>query len=340
MLINLFEKGKGLEYLQTVYSLLDQQVYDLKDSLYFYSEPRQITEDIADNEIESMWSWLPNEEKQEIKKSIMMSTWPKWQIVDDAVERFIKVTEIKLDDRDLSELLFRCIHVSPVIDGGESIKRSGLRKLTELFENESPIRSFLAEYGIVINPSQRWYSINGERHSIDGTMLEVKLYHTKSEIEAFIAGDIETLKDYSCIETNPEFLRELSPLAGIDLDEEWSKRKNALIYVSFDISFDECANITEIHCPNTPDVFDRLLPYLSKRYNYGEEPVNVWRNYWFINACIENSCPEVRIDRSTMAVREDVTIGPDRLVKFDIVEKICKKKEMLFNDTSRAALSP
>ena len=270
-----------------------------------------MTEEDANTVIEFMYSWLPDDEKKALKNSIMTPTLARWQVIDDPVDRFIRATGVRLDDRDLSTLRFHCIHVSATIDGGESIRKYGLRKLTDLLVTDSPIRRFLIEYGIEVNPSERWYSRNGERHSVDGTMLEVKLYHTKSEIEAFIAGDM--LKDYSCIEDNPEFLRELSPLVGVDLENEWEKRKNVLLYVHFDVSFDECANITDIHRAHFPDVFEKLLPTLSKKYNYGEEPENVWRNYWFINACIENSCPEARIDRSPMAVKEDVMIGPERI---------------------------
>ena len=260
-----------------------------------------------------MWGWLTAEEKNNLKKNIMTPSLPQWQVNDNAVEKFLDLTGVKLDESYLSGLRFRCIHVSPAIDGGESIKTFGLRKLTDLLATKSPIKDFLAEYGIEVNPSGKWYSINGKKYPISGTMLEVKLFSTNSEIEAFIAGDLKTLKDYSCIEYNPEFLRELSPLCGIDLQTKWEKRKTSLLYVGFDVSFDECANITDMHTPNTPDNYQRLQPYLCKDYKYGEEPISIWRNYWFINACIENSCPDIRIERSTMAVKEDVLIDSTRI---------------------------
>ncbi len=314
MHINLFVKEKGLEYLQAVYHLSDQQICDLRESLYNHTKQEKISEEEANKQIEMMWNWLPEEEKQKIKNSLISSSWPEWQIVDDALERFLVMTGIKLDEHDLSDLCFQCIHVSPAIDGGESIKKSGVRKLTDLVDNESPIKTFLADYGIEINAAQRWYSVNGQRFSIKGSKLEIKLYSTKSEIEAFIAGELETLKDYSCLEYNPEFLRELSSLVGIDLQAEWKKKKNSLLYVGFDVSFNECANITDMSCLNTPDNYERILPYLNGTYPYGEEPTKIWQNHWFIKACIENGCPEKHIDRSPMAVKEDVELGPERII--------------------------
>ena len=318
VLINLFDKGKGLEYLKNVYHLSDQEVNKVKESLYEYCEPEQMSEESADAIMESMFSWLSDEEKQSTKEGIMAPVLPHWQVVDFPVEKFLEITHVKLDDSPLSDLRFYCIHVSPAIDGGESIKQNGLRKLTDLLEVKSPIKSFLAEYGIEVSPSERWYSIHGKKYSITGTELEIKLFYTNSEIEAFIAGDYENLKDYSCIESNPEFLRELSPLCGIDLQTEWEKRKNALLYVSFDVSFDECSNITEMSEIQCQERYQSLLPFLNQSYEYGKEPISIWRNYWFIYACINNSCPGAWVARSPMAVKESVVLDSRRIKTWTI----------------------
>lgn len=315
MLINFFEKWRGLEYLQAVYSLSDKVISKIKELCYVHCEEESITEDIVDN-VAAMFSWLSSTEKEALKKGIVFGTQSQWQVANFAVELFLSISNIKLDDLDLSDLHFKCIHVSSSIDNGEAIRKHGLRKLTDLLENQSPVSDFLAEYGISVKPSERRISIMGKKLFLAGTDLEVKLYSTNSEIEAFIAGEIETLKDYSCIESNPEFLRELSALCNTDLEAKWSERKNALLYVCFDVSFDEISNITEMACLNSPDNYSRILPYLHTKYEYGAEPIEIWRNYWFINTCLYNSCPDLRIDRSTMAVKKNIILSPERITIF------------------------
>ena len=61
---------------------------------------------------EKMWSWLSEEEKQSTRGNLISFSCPEWQIIDDAPWRFLSMTGIKLDEQDLSDLRFQCIHVS------------------------------------------------------------------------------------------------------------------------------------------------------------------------------------------------------------------------------------
>lgn len=314
MIIDLFIKNQGFNYLKDVYCINNDIIEELQKCLYTYCDPApMMNEEEADAFIRNCCFTECEEEKQRIKQNLIRKHPAYWQPVENAIEIFLEKTNIKLDSSDLSTLRFHCIHVSPSIDGGESIKKYGLLKLNELLEIESPISTFLKEYGIIIKPSEKWYSIKGKKHSVVGTGLAIKLYSFNNEIEAHIAGETKELKDYSCIEENPEFLRELSPLCGIDLQAKWAERKNALLYVSFNLSFDECANITHMSCMQEPDNYERFKPFIKGVYDFGNEPISIWRNLWLIDACIDNSCPGKSIELSPMAVNADVRLDSSRI---------------------------
>lgn len=335
MLIDLFKKGEGLNYLRYVYNLSNEHIDELSKLLYIYEDDNRMSRKDAHNYIDTYWSWLDKKDKKRMLRSLRIRNGSKWETVEDALEIFLNITGIKLDENDLSSLRFHCIHISPSIDKGESIRKKGLLTLEELLETDSPIKEFLENYGVIVCPSDRYCIINGEKIPIEGTMLGIKLYDD-SEIQALMAGELKTLwRDYSCLEYNPEFLRELSPFCNTDLEKKWAKRRNALLYVKFDVSFEECSNISEMYIRKDTDQYERIKKYLTKEYEYGKEPQSIWRNLWFINACIDNSCPRKTIEHIHVAVKDEVKLGADRvdveIVKnrFDIMWKhilsVCNK---------------
>ena len=313
MIINLFDKGKGLDYLQDIYSLTNKQIESIKRKIY----KEQKYEPISEITLQSISQCirLICDDEQENEKVIQY--WrghhpPTWEIADDAIEIFLQETGIYLDDYQLDDILLHCIHVSSAIDGGESIKKYGLRRLLELLETPSPIRDFLLKRGIEIKVNGHIILIQGKEHSLEHTALEQKLY-PNCEVEACIAGELETVKEYSCVQDNPEFLREIEYISGIELQNEWKAQKNSLLYVSFDISFDECSNITDMCKLENVCNFERIIPFLRDKYQFGKEPKHIWRNFWLIDACIENCCPGRIVDRSPMAVKNNIVLGPERI---------------------------
>ena len=312
MLIDFFRKDQGLTYLRDVYHLNDEQTESIRSRAYYFDHQEPMTQE----EIEHWLSLFRLLDENAEVHDWMTNPKSGYEMVDDAVEMFLRETEIHPDTFDLSQLRFRCIHVSPSIDGGESIKDKGLLKLTDLLGGPSPLSNFLYSHGIVIQPSERKILVEGKEYSLDKTDIAIKLYSTNSEIEAFIAGEIGTLKDYSCIEDAPEILREISRFVYGNEDvliNEWAAQKKKLLYVSFDVSFDECSNITGMAQLNDPDNLKRMMPFCSKRYEYELEPRAIWQNYWFIYQCLRNSCPDKELERDYMAVKADVSIGPERI---------------------------
>lgn len=301
--IDFFQKGKGFSYLTKVYGLNDDQIGMIRSKVYVF--------DRRDEDIEIVWPTGMVTNKMTVHQK------QHFEIADDAVKTFFSVTGIKPDVFDLSTLRFHCVYLSPTIDEGKSIHEQGLLKLVELLEKPSPLSRFLKDRGIIIKPAEKSIEIYGVKRSIDQTDIAIKLYSTNSEIEAFIAGDIATLDDYSCIGSSPEILREISRFVYEDehkLIQEWESLKQSLLYVSFDVAFDECAMIAGMARYNTLDNFKWISPFLSKQYEYGEEPANVWENYWFIDKCLENSCPDVILDRDYIALKPDMFIGPERIM--------------------------
>lgn len=312
MLIDLFKKGHGLCYLRDVYHLNDEQIESIRSKVYYFKQRNPMTQE----EIEQLLSFLQQFDENIEVQDWMVKPQSEYEMVDDAMEIFLRETGIYPDIFDLSHLRFRCIHVSSSIDDGKSIKDKGLLKLTDLLSEPSPLSSFLYSHGIVIQPEKRVILIKGKEQSLDKTEIAIKLYSTNSAIEAFIAGEIDTLKNYSCIEDAPECLREISRFVYGDEDvliNDWALKKKKLLYTSFEVSFDECANITGMTRLNTPDNFKRLMPFCRKRYVYEQEPWNIWQNCWFIDQCLWNSCPDKELERDYMMVKTNVSIGPKRI---------------------------
>ena len=307
MIIDFFSKDKGLQYLQAVYHLSDIQA--IRNKVYCERNASEVdAEPLA-----SMFGWIGD--TKSIKTAMSCSTHPQYILADDAIEIFLRETGIQPDTFDLSDLHFRCIHLASTIDGGKSIKEKGLLKLVDLLAKPSPLSSFLLDYDIVIKPEEKIMIVNGERQCLENTDISIKLYSTNSAIEAFIAGEIGTLQEYSCISDAPEVLREISAFVygNYYLIEEWRKKKNKLVHVIFDVSFEECANIGDMSFIRTPDHFEMLLPFCKKRYEFSNAPESLWQNFWFIHQCLKNACPGMKIDQSMIVLKPDVKLGSERI---------------------------
>ena len=330
MVIDLFNKGDGLRCLKKIYQLDDEQLQDIEERVFEYDTLPRTQEEI-DEFIDTI-ATLPGESEESARATAehlfdrsKMNRWP----VDDCVKVFLEETGIKPDIYDVSKIKVRCRHVTAQIDGGESIKQYGLLKLTDMLEQNTPLRRFLEEYGIAVNPSECRLTVGNETIMIpersNGDQIGVlssKLYYDKGETEVFISGEDERIVDYSCVKRCPEILQTLDVIIGghncTRLQEAWEDRKTDLMIVQFDMGFDELI----IHCmPNKKNDIGKyweLKEFLSEEYERERIPDCFWQNYWIISNCLDNATTYFDRQEIYAAVKPSVKIGPERITMHSI----------------------
>lgn len=153
-----------------------------------------------------------------------------------------------------------CKHFTTCNDDLESIMRYGLLRLDEVLIADTPLKRFLAEYNIQIDPVKKEFSYKGRVWKINVPneqcqpcirnkpcgvyalcdfreqmgMLHSKLYHDKGEIEFFIGGDEKTINGYQTIQQAPEILINVarimkcihSKISEYCLQNFWNRKDN------------------------------------------------------------------------------------------------------------------
>lgn len=153
-----------------------------------------------------------------------------------------------------------CKHLTTCNDDLESIMRYGLLRLDEVLVADTPLKRFLAEYNIQIDPVKKEFSYKGRVLIINAPdeqcqpcirkkpcgayalcdfreqmgMLHSKLYHDKGEIEFFIGGDEKTINGYQTIQEAPEILINVarimkcmhSKISEYCLQNFWNRKDN------------------------------------------------------------------------------------------------------------------
>lgn len=308
--VNLFDRGVGLQCLKDIYGLNNEQIRNIENRVFSY-DPPLLSEEEKEEQI-STFKDIYGENGEETKlfiKLINNKSRRNCILADDCVELFLEQTGIEPDVFDLSDvkLLFR--HVTSVIDNGKSIREKGLLRLDELLESSSPLSDFLKRNNIIICPSKKIIYVDGNSYDIDYKgkfgILASKLYHDLGEIEMFVCGS--DIVDYSCIAECPEILCTLDEvLKNKKLHNKWLQYKTDLFIIEFLAGFDECI----IHQISNDS--NGLEQYLSKDYS-GNIPINVGRNYWIIKRCLENANPKSYGSEEYAAIKSDVRINPERL---------------------------
>lgn len=69
---------------------------------------------------------------------------------EDPVVHFLESTGIRPDTHKLDEVQIRCQLIGKYIDDLDGIKGKGIVSLMKLLDEDSPLKSFLAENGITI----------------------------------------------------------------------------------------------------------------------------------------------------------------------------------------------
>ena len=153
-----------------------------------------------------------------------------------------------------------CKHFTTCNDDLESIMRYGLLRLDEVLIADTPLKRFLAEYNIQIEPVKKEFSYKRHIWKINAPneqcqpcirnkpcgayalcdfreqmgMLHSKLYHDKGEIEFFIGGDEKTINGYQTIQEAPEILINVarimkcmhSKISEYCLQNFWNRKDN------------------------------------------------------------------------------------------------------------------
>ncbi len=153
-----------------------------------------------------------------------------------------------------------CKHLTTCNDDLESIKRYGLLRLDEVLMADTPLKRFLDEYNIQIEPVKKEFSYKEHIWKINAPdeqcqpcirkkpcgayalcdfreqmgMLHSKLYHDKGEIEFFIGGDKKTINEYQTIQEAPEILINVarimkcmcSKISEYCLQNSWNRKDN------------------------------------------------------------------------------------------------------------------
>ena len=238
MIINLFEKGTGMNTLQELYRISDEDVSWVQDTLFDYESELPTEESV--NETIRVLRELPNntEESLEFVRRYMLDRnhRTRW-VKDDAADLFLD----RFDECDLSDIKFTLRHITAVIDEGESIRKYGLLKLTDQLGMATPLSIFLKENGIVFNIPERTIEIKGHLHDLDEEKYDRiynKLYYWNGEIEAFICGEMKTMMEYSCIGCYPEFLNSIEHdlFDGKSiLGWKWFERRRLTLCIEFDM---------------------------------------------------------------------------------------------------------
>ena len=296
MVINLFEKGTGIKNIQELYNLTNADVDWLQDKLFDYETKPLTTEEIEENI--QVCASFPGTTKEELdllrRKMLDRNHLTRW-VKEDASEIFFD----RFHDRNLSDVKFTLKHIAAVIDDGDAFRKNGLRKVTDLLIDDSPLYYFLAENGVEINPYEKWIKIRGELYCLDEDRfsdLRVKFYYWKGETEAFICGEPDEIINYSCIGACPEILATLDNCVykrKSILQWEWYKKRTKTLCLEFDVGLDEMI-IAEV-----PD----------------SDPHKV--SEWIIRMCLINMCQNETLPEKYAALKGN--IEPKRLRITEVV---------------------
>lgn len=321
VVIDLFKKGDGLCCLKEIYNLSDSQITRIEDKVFEYATPPMPKKKI--DELITLLQTLPGETEAEIKNvkaflldKTRLNRWPR----SECVSIFLEETGIKPDIFDVGNVMVHCKHICSSIDHGESIRKYGLLKLTDLLEMKSPLSEFLRVHGIKVIPSECRIIVNGNETSISqsGTygVLYSKLYHDNGEVEVFISGDEKGLEEYSSVYHYPEILCTLDQAlhnSSNTLGWSWVNQKTETLMIQFDAYLDECIIHEMPSSKYDMQKYYALVDFLSCSYDEENIPHRFWENYWIIESCLENSTTLEARPEAYAAIKKDAIISADRL---------------------------
>jgi hypothetical protein len=238
---------------------------------------------------------------------------------------FIKRFKINLYDFDSSKLEIKCKHITTANDKLQSFKEKGLLNLRDMLTLNTPLSAFLHKENIKINIEEKTFIYKDKKCPIIShneecekcfydnckyiktilgdtatlyykdeccdyrqaiTCLSNKLYHDKCEIEVFIYGDIDEIKEYSTIIRNPEILLTIDEIINnifgeeLDLQNKWRERNNSKAYI-LEFYF----SIKNFEYINTKEYFDGFYDvkeYFGIDIDNEENDINFYSNLFIL----------------------------------------------------------
>lgn len=214
-----------------------------------------------------------------------------------------------------------CRHITTANDNLSSIMSKGMLTLDRMLSDNTPMSLFLKKCGIEVYPEKRSMRIKDKVVEINGfdepcnpcfrnpdntvdkrltyhccefnqemALLNNKLYHDKSEVEAFISGSDEELLDYQSVLNGPEILWTIGKIihsvyqktSESFLQDQWSKQKGMKRYIlEFTVPLNAIDTNTDRKTRNTYDDYKDWLDYsefdISDYFN-GIIPLTLFRN--------------------------------------------------------------
>lgn len=252
--------------------------------------------------------------------------------IEDNIIIFCEETDIKLDKIDIAcNVEFLGKIVSTTIDNFKHLKQKGILPLDVLLEEDSPIRQFLKEYQIELNPSKHellyegkkfhipygkdceWCSYGYKRcqfsHRNNNDMfceyqnainnLAAKVYYDNGEIEMFLTASKDKMLSYSTVNRYPEIFETIDIFfteflgKNLNLGNEWNKIKQHSCIITVQVKYDEMSYRNNfISCENKDNACDNLLMY--KRFcNKNYESIEQIPQCFWDNIWIINTCLDV-----------------------------------------------
>lgn len=213
-----------------------------------------------------------------------------------------------------------CRHITTTNDNLNSIMTKGMLSLDRVLTEDTPLNAFLKSYGIEIDPKNRNMRIRDKVVLINGfdepcdpcyrnstytidkrkrlhccsfnqemAFLNNKLYHDKSEIEAFIRGSDEELLSYQSVLNAPEILLTVGRIiSSVYTNSEdflqisWSKQKGMKRYIlEFPVPVNALDTNTDQKSRSGYDEYEEWIEYSnfnSKDYYENNIPLKFYRN--------------------------------------------------------------
>lgn len=184
---------------------------------------------------------------------------------------FIKKFHIDLERKYHKETLITCRHATTTFDDLKLLKEKGLLNLKVMLEENTPLSSFLLNYGISVSVGDKTLTFKGDNYPIykydencdqcifeayqcesiftnkpnykdceyrsDLSLLHSKLYHDNCEIEVFLDAKISEIYEYDSIRYSPEILNNIEQIISYydsdnyNLQDMWQNLPNNKYFI-------------------------------------------------------------------------------------------------------------
>lgn len=247
-----------------------------------------------------------------------------------------------------------CKHITTCNDDLDSIKNYGLLRLDQVLTMDTPLKSFLSNYKIQIDPLKKLFAYKNHNWKINSSdeqcnpclyhkepcdkitlcdfreymgRLHSKLYQDKGEVEFFIGGDETTIAEYQTIQEAPEILIDIAKImkciypkiSAYCLQAAWNKKENWKKYLmGFSIPYSwlemNVERKSRSYYLDNCEWF-KFLNYSWEDYNEDKIPLT-----FYINKHIAENCLSLYLEGEPLTKFGQLL--PESHVSFNMIEKI------------------